>query len=163
LRQTGATAKAMLLSAAALTWQVPESECRAVDGAIRHLPSGRSLRYGDLATKASRLPIPKNVPLKAIADFRLVGRPVHRLDTPSKVNGTAVFGIDVKLKGLKFAAVANCPVVGGRLRSVNDRKAREVTGVRDVVSCDTAVAVIADHQGAAKKGLAALEVQWDEG
>ena len=163
LRQTGATAKAMLLSAAALTWHVPESECRAIDGAIRHVPSGRRLRYGDLATKASSLPIPKDVPLKAIADFRLVGRPVHRLDTPSKVNGTAVFGIDVKVKGLKFAAVANCPVIGGKFRSMNDRKARQVTGVRDVVSCDTAVAVIADHQGAAKKGLAALEVQWDEG
>ena len=163
LRQTGATAKAMLLSAAAQTWRVPESECRAIDGTIEHVSSGRRLRYGDLAAKASSLPIPKHVPLKPIADFGLVGRPVHRLDTPSKVNGTAVFGIDIKLKGLKVAAVANCPVIGGKFRSMDDRKARRVAGVRDVVSCDTAVAVIADHQGAARKGLAALEIQWDEG
>ena len=163
LRQTGATAKAMLLSAAALTWNVPERECRAVDGMIQHVPSGRSLRYGDLATQASSLPVPKDVPLKAVADFRLVGRPVHRLDTPSKANGTAVFGIDAKVQGMKFAAVANCPVIGGTFGSMDDRKARQVRGVRDVVSCDTAVAVIADHQGAARKGLAALEVRWDEG
>lgn len=163
LRQTGATAKAMLRSAAAQTWQVPEGECVAANGAIRHVPSGRQLRYGALAAKAAALPVPKDAPLKSPADFRLVGRPVHRLDTPAKVNGTAVFGIDAQVKGMKFAAVANCPVIGGRFRAMDDRKARAVNGVRAVVSSQTAVAVIADHQGAAKKGLAALEVQWDEG
>lgn len=163
LRQTGATAKAMLRSAAAQTWQVGEGECVAANGAIRHVPTGRQLRYGALAAKAATLPVPKDAPLKSPADFRLVGRPVHRLDTPSKVNGTALFGIDAQVKGMKFAAVANCPVIGGRFRSMDDRKARAVNGVRAVVSSEAAVAVIADHQGAAKKGLAALEVQWDEG
>lgn len=165
LRQTGATAKAMLLTAAAQTWQVPVAECRAENGSVRHGPSGRSLRYGQLAAKAAMLPVPgpKDAPLKDPASFRLVGTSAHRLDTPSKVNGTAVFGIDVKLKDMKVAAIANCPVIGGRFVSVDDRKAKQVAGVRRVLSCDTAVAVVADHQGAAKKGLAALDILWDDG
>lgn len=163
LRHSGATARAMLVTAAARSWRVPVSECRTERGTVVHAPTGRSETYGALATRAAMLPIPKNVALKDPAAFKLVGTPAHRLDTAAKVNGTADFGIDVKLPGMKIAAIANCPYFGGRLGKVDVSKAMAVAGVRKVVSTETAVAVVADHYGAARKGLAALEITWDAG
>src|SRR3989441_9727769 len=153
----------MLVSAAAETWQVPASACRAASGAVIHGLTGRSLSYGALVDRAAVLAVPRNVPLKDPKDFKLIGTPVKRLDTPDKVDGTAQFGIDVRLPGMKFAAVAACPVFGGKLASVDDAKAKAIAGVQQVVRLDDAVAVVADHMWAAKQGLAALEVRWDEG
>ena len=116
-----------------------------------------------LAEKAASLPVPDKVRLKPPKEFTLIGKPAKRLDTPAKVNGTAVFGIDAKVPGMKIATVAACPVFGGKLKSVDDSKAMAVNGVSQVVHLDDAVAVIAQHMGAAKKGLAALDIQWDEG
>ncbi len=163
LRQSGATARAMLVTAAARSWRVPVSECRTERGTVVHARSGRSETYGALAERAAALPVPKNVPLKDPGAFRLVGTSAPRLDTPAKVNGTADFGIDVKLPGMKVAAIANSPTFGGRLAKVDASKALAVAGVRKVISTPTAVAVVADHYGAAKKGLAALDITWDAG
>lgn len=163
LRQVGATARVMLVSAAAQTWKVAESECLAENGKVRHQPSGRTLSYGALAGTAALLPVPKEVPLKDTSQFRLVGTPAHRLDTPSKVDGSAQFGIDVKVPGMKIAAIAVCPVIGGTLGAVDDSAAKAVAGVRQVIRSGNAVAVVADHYGAARKGLLALKITWNEG
>ncbi len=163
LRQAGATARVMLVSAAAKRWNVDPASCRAQSGEVRHLPSGRRLKYGELAADAARMPVPENVTLKRPEDFRLIGTPAKRLDTPAKVNGTAVYGIDARPPGVKFATLAQSPVFGGRVKSVDDAKAKAVKGVRQIVRLDDAVAVVADHMGAAKKGLAALTIEWDAG
>jgi isoquinoline 1-oxidoreductase subunit beta len=163
LRQAGATARIMLIAAAADTWGVDASTCRAENGAVTHVPTGRKLTYGALADKAASLQPPAKVALKDPKDFKLIGTPAKRLDTPAKVNGTAVYGMDAKVPGMKFATVAACPVFGGKLKSVDDSKALAVKGVHQVVHLDDAVCVVAEHMGAAKKGLAALEIQWDDG
>jgi len=163
LRRAGATARSMLVSAAAKTWEVPPSECRAASGAVIHGATGRSLTYGALVDRAALLPVPRDVALKDPKDFMLIGTPVRRLDTPDKVDGTAQFGIDVRLPGMKVAAVAACPVFGGKLASVDDAKARAVPGVRQVVRLEDAVAVVADDTWAAKQGLVALDIRWDDG
>jgi isoquinoline 1-oxidoreductase beta subunit len=163
LRQAGATARAMLVAAAAKRWNVRPESCRAIEGAVLHAASRRRLTYGALASDAARLPVPTDVPLKDRKDFKLIGMPVKRLDTPSKVDGTAIYGIDARPPGVKFATLAQSPVFGGRLKSVNDAAALAVKGVRQVVQLDDAVAVVADHMGAAKKGLQALVIEWDEG
>ncbi len=163
LRRAGATARSLLVSAAAETWEVPPGACRAANGAVIHGPTGRSLSYGALVERAARLPVPGNVPLKDPKDFKLIGTPVRRLDTPDKVDGTTQFGIDVRLPGMKFAAVAACPVFGGKLTSVDDAKAKAIPGVQQVVRLEDAVAVIAGDTWAAKQGLAALDIRWDEG
>ncbi len=163
LRRAGATARSLLVSAAAETWEVPPGACRAANGAVIHGPTGRSLSYGALVDHAARLPVPGNVPLKDPKDFKLIGTPVRRLDTPDKVDGTTQFGIDVRLPGMKFAAVAACPVFGGKLTSVDDAKAKAIPGVQQVVRLEDAVAVIAGDTWAAKQGLAALDIRWDEG
>jgi isoquinoline 1-oxidoreductase subunit beta len=163
LRRAGATARSMLIAAAAETWQVDASTCRAEKGAVIHDATGRALDYGELIDKAARMPVPENIALKDPKDWRLIGTPAKRLDTADKVNGRAVFGIDVKIPGMKIATLAQSPVFGGRVKSVDDSKAMAVKGVRQVVRLDDAVAVVADHMGAAKKGLAALEIEWDEG
>jgi len=163
LRQAGATARSMMLAAAADTWQVDASTCRAEKGAVIHDATGRALDYGELVDKAATLPVPESVALKDPKDWRLIGTPARRLDTADKVNGRAVFGIDVTIPGMKIATLAQSPVFGGRVNSVDDSKALVVKGVRQVVRLDDAVAVVADHMGAAKKGLAALEIEWDEG
>ena len=118
-----------------------------------HGPTGRRLSYGALVDKAAALPLPRNVPLKDPKDFKLIGTPAKRLDAPDKVNGTAQFGIDVKVPGMKVATVAACPVFGGKLASVDDSKAKAIKGVLQVVRLDDAVAVVADHMWAAKQGL----------
>jgi CO/xanthine dehydrogenase Mo-binding subunit len=163
MRQAGAAARTMLISAAASTWKVAPDSCKAVNGEVVHVPSGRKLKYGALVAKAAQLPVPKDVVLKPDAAFSLIGKPLKRLDVPSKVNGSAKFGIDAQVPGMKIAAVAACPVFGGRLAAVDDSKARAVKGVRQIVRLDDAVAVIADHNGAARKGLAALVITWDDG
>jgi len=163
LRAAGAAARMLLIRAAAETWGVEANGLSAVKGEVVDGASGRKLTYGALADKAATYPVPDKIALKDPKDFRLIGTPAKRLDTPSKVNGSAKFGIDVLLPGLKFAAVAASPVFGGKLKSVDDSKAMAVKGVRQIVKLDDAVAVIADHNGAARKGLAALTIAWDEG
>jgi isoquinoline 1-oxidoreductase beta subunit len=132
---------------------------------VVHTATGRRLGYGALADKAATLTAPAadKVVLKDPRDFKLIGTPAKRLDTPDKVNGKAEFGIDVKIPGMKIATVAACPVIGGKLARLDDSKAKSVKGVRQIVRLDDAVAVVADHMGAAKKGLAALDITWDGG
>ena len=163
LRRAGATARGMLVSAAAETWQVDPSSCRAASGAVIHGPTGRSLSYGALVDRAALLPVPRDVTLKDPKEFKLIGTPARRLDTPDKVDGTAQFGIDVRLPGMRFAAVAACPVFGGKLGSLDDAKTKGIPGVQQVVRLDDAVAVVAGDTWAAKQGLAALDIRWDEG
>jgi isoquinoline 1-oxidoreductase beta subunit len=163
LRQAGATARVMLVAVAAKRWNVDPATCRAQSGAVIHSATSRRFAYGDLAADAAQVPVPENVPIKQPQDFKLIGTPAKRLDTPAKVNGTAVFGIDARPPGVKIATLAQSPVFGGRVKSVDDKAARAVKGVRQIVRLDDAVAVVADHMGAAKKGLAALVIEWDEG
>jgi isoquinoline 1-oxidoreductase beta subunit len=153
----------MLVSAAATRWNVDPASCRAQSGEVRHAPTGRRLKYGALAADAAGMPVPESVVLKRPGEFRLIGTPAKRLDTPSKVNGTAVYGIDARPPGVRIATLAQSPVFGGRVKSVDDTKAKAVKGVRQIVRLDDAVAVVADHMGAAKKGLAALVIEWDDG
>ena len=163
LRHAGATARTLLVAAAAQSWKVDENSCRAERGEVIHGPTGRRLSYGALVDKAAALPLPRKVQLKDPKDFKLIGTPAKRLDGPDKVNGAAQFGIDVKVPGMKVATVAACPVFGGKLASVDDSKAKAIKGVQQVVRLRDAVAVVADHTWAAKKGLAALDIRWDEG
>lgn len=163
LRQAGAAARMMLVSAAAQTWGVDAASCRAGDGAVVHAASGRRLRYGALAERAARIPVPSQIVLKRPEDFRRIGSAQLRLDGPGKVNGTARFGIDVAVPGMLVATVAASPVPGGRVRSVDSAAALRVKGVRQIVRLDDVVAVVAEHMGAARKGLAAASVQWNDG
>jgi isoquinoline 1-oxidoreductase subunit beta len=163
LRLAGATARMMLVSAAAQNWKVDPTACHAEKGEAIHATSGRRLKYGALVDTVAMLPIPDHVALKAPENFTLIGTSAKRLDTPDKVNGKAQFSIDVMIPGMKIATVAACPVFGGRLVGVDDSNAKRIKGVHQVVLLDNAVAVIADHMWAAKQGLAALDIQWDEG
>jgi isoquinoline 1-oxidoreductase beta subunit len=163
LRQAGATARVMLVNAAAQHWKVDPAGCHAEHGTVIHKASGRKLRYGALADAAAKLPLPDKVALKDPKDFKLIGTPHKRLDTPDKLNGKARFGIDAQVPGMKIATVAACPVFGGKVGKYDEAAAKAVRGVRQVVSIGNAVAVVADHMWAAKQGLAALNIQWDEG
>jgi isoquinoline 1-oxidoreductase subunit beta len=163
LRKASAGARAMLVEAAARRWNVDQKDCRAENGEVIHATTGRKLAYGDLVSDASRLIPPKDPPLKAPADFRTIGKPLKRLDTPDKVNGKAVYGIDALPPGVKFATAAACPVFGGKLAHVDDVKAKQIPGVRQVLAFENFVAVVGDHMWAAQQGLAALAITWDEG
>jgi len=163
LRRAGAAARTLLVAAAAQAWKVTATSCRAERGEVVHAPTGRRLGYGALVDRAATLPVPRDPPLKDAKDWTLIGTPAKRLDSPDKVNGAALFGIDVRLPGMKVATLAACPVFGGTLAGVDDAKARAVPGVQQVVRLDDAVAVVADHMWAAKQGLAALAIRWDEG
>jgi len=163
LREAGAAARTMLIEAAAKRWGVDGKSCRALEGEVIHSPTGRKLKYGELAADAATIPVPKNVALKRPEEFTLIGTPAKRLDLAGKVNGSAVYGIDVRPPGVKFATLAQSPVFGGRVKSVDDTAAKAVKGVRQIVRLDDAVAVVADHMGAAKKGLEALKIEWDGG
>jgi isoquinoline 1-oxidoreductase beta subunit len=163
LRRAGATARVLLITAAAQRWGVHASTCRGVRGTVVHAPSGRHLDYGELVDAAATLPVPTNVPLKDPKDFTLIGTPAKRLDTLGKVNGSTVFGIDVRVPGMKIATVAACPTLGGTLKSVDDTKAMAIPGVRQVVKIDDAVAVVGDNMWAAKQGMAALTITWNDG
>src|SRR5436309_5564937 len=179
LRKAGAAAREMLLDAAASTWDVDRASCRAERGAVVHASSKRRLTYGKLVAKAAQLPVPKDPPLKDPKDFRLLGTRTPRLDTPAKVDGSAVFGIDVKVPGMLIASIERCPVFGGTLKSYDATKAKAVPGVRAVVAlepspwtgttgawaagCAAGVAVVANTYWQAVTGRRALEIQWDEG
>jgi isoquinoline 1-oxidoreductase beta subunit len=163
LRTAGASARAMLVQAAAQQWQVDLASCTTANSEVVHKASGRRLSYGALALAASSEVPPRDVPLKDPGDFVLIGKPLKRLDTPDKVNGKAVYGIDAMLPDMKFATLKACPVFGGKVAKVDDSAARKVPGVQKVVVLDDLVAVVGDHMWAAKKGLDALVVDWDEG
>src|SRR6202795_4495141 len=163
LRKAGASARAMLVQAAAQQWQVEPASCTTANGEVIHRESGRKLSYGALAQGASSQSPPKDVALKDPNNFVLIGKPLKRLDTPDKANGKAVYGIDAILPGMKFATVAACPVFGGKVGKVDDTAAKKIPGVQKVVVLDDMVAVVGDHMWAAKKGLEALKIDWDEG
>src|SRR5437870_1388077 len=163
LRKAGAAARELLVAAAAQTWGVEKAECRAERGAVVHARSKRRLTYGKLVTKAATLGAPPDVPLKDPKDWKILGTRVRRLDTPPKVDGSAQFGIDVKVPGMLVAVVARSPVFGGKVARFDATKAKAVPGVRQVVQISTGVAVVADGYWPAKKGRDALEVSWDEG
>ncbi|MFQ5703739.1 MAG: molybdopterin cofactor-binding domain-containing protein [Gemmatimonadales bacterium] len=163
LRKAGATAREMLISAAADTWGVDRATLRAENGAVVHAASGRSLSYGKLADKASTLSPPDDPPLKDPKDFKIIGKPMKRLDTPLKVDGSAIYGIDVKVPGMLIAQIVHPPVFGGKAKSFDASKALAVSGVRHVVEVPTGIAIVADSFWAAKKGRDALQVTWDNG
>jgi len=163
LRVAGAAARTMLVQAAAAQWQVDPASCSAAGGMVSHPQSGRATAYGDLVDAASALPVPKDPRLKNPRDFTLIGKPLKRFDTPNKTDGKVVYGIDAMLPGMKFATLAQCPVFGGKVAHVDDSAAKAVSGVRQVVVLDDLVAVVGDHFWAAKTGLDALAVTWDEG
>ena len=177
LRKAGATARTMLVSAAAQTWGVEAAACSTQNGAVTH--ASHRLTYGALAQKAASLPVPENPPLKDPKDFRLLGKPTHRLDTPSKVNGTAQFGIDVRVPGMLVASIERAPVFGGKVKTFDATRAKALPGVRHVVQIDgtpwtgtrgawgvgneSGVAVIADTYWQAVQARQALQITWDEG
>lgn len=163
LREVGAAAREMLRTAAANRWQVPVTECEARLGAIHHKPSSWRLTYGELTHAAARLPVPKSIALKKPSEFRIIGKPVPRVDTPSKVNGTAIFGMDVRLPGMRYAAIRHSPRFGGQPVNLHAEPAMAVRGVRHVVPLDGAVAVVADDFWSAHRGLEALVVEWQGG
>jgi isoquinoline 1-oxidoreductase beta subunit len=163
LRVAGASAREMLVAAGAARWDVPASECRAEDGQVLHASSGRSLSYGSLADEAALLPPPDEPSLKDPAEFRLVGQRTRRLDSPEKVDGSAVFGLDMTVPGMLTALVARPPTFGGSVRSFDAAAALAVPGVRQVVEIPSGVVVAADGFWAAKQGRDALSVEWDAG
>jgi isoquinoline 1-oxidoreductase beta subunit len=163
LRKAGATARAILIKAAADGWQVTPESCSAADGTVVHNASGRKLRYGELVDPASKLSPPSDVPLKDPKEFVLIGKPLKRLDTPDKVNGKVIYGIDAMMPGLKFATLAQCPVFGGKVANIDSEAAVKIPGVRQIIALDDLVAVVGDHMWAAKRGLEALKITWDEG
>jgi len=163
LREAGASARSMLITAAAQTWNVPENTCTTDKGEVIHAASNRRLRYGALVDKAAVVPVPKTVSLKSPKDFKIAGKSLPRLDIPEKVNGTAGFGLDVQRPGMLIARVVRCPVFGGKVASFNADKAKALPGVRNVVKISSGIAVVADNYWAASKGVEALVVTWDEG
>ncbi|PYS93339.1 MAG: twin-arginine translocation pathway signal protein, partial [Acidobacteria bacterium] len=163
LRKAGAVARAMLIAAAAEIWNVDPPSCHARNGQVVHAASGRRLSYGRLAEKASSLTPPQSVTLKDRKDFNLIGKPTKRLDTPEKVNGTGVFGLDVTVPGMLVAVVARPPVFGGKVKSFDAGRANAVPGVRHVVEIDRGVAVVADGYWPASQGRKALETVWEDG
>jgi isoquinoline 1-oxidoreductase beta subunit len=163
LRQVGASARAMLVQAAAAQWHVDPASLRTENGEVIDDANKRRLGYGALAAAAAKLPAPQNPVLKADKDFKLIGKSVKRLDTPDKVNGRAQYGIDVRMPGLKVATLMATPVVGGKVAGVDQAAALGVPGVRQVVVLDDLVAVVGDHYWAAHQGLAALAPRWNDG
>lgn len=163
MRSAAAAARVMLIDAGARRWQVRSSTCHAENGRVIHKATKRSLGYGELASAAALLPVPRSPALKNPQQFRVVGKPVKRVDTLDKMKGLATYGIDVRPEGVRYAMVAASPVFNGKVASVDDSETLKIKGVRQVVRIDDAVAVVADHTWAARKGLNALKVTWDEG
>jgi len=164
VRKGGAAARMMLVQAAANEWKVPASECTASNSVITHKGSGRKTTYGKVAEAAARLDQPKDVPLKDPKTWKVAGKPLKRLDTAKKVNGTMMYGSDLKLPGMLNAAIKDCPVFGGKVKSFDTAQVSSMRGVKKVVQVgDTAVAVIADTWWQAKTALDALQIVWDEG
>jgi isoquinoline 1-oxidoreductase beta subunit len=163
LRKASAAGRAMLVKAAADTWKVPEGECEASKGRVKHTKSGRSLSYGKLCRKASELPIPQNPPLKKESEFVYMGKTMKRVDVPEKVDGTAVYGADVVLPGMLYASIARPPVFGAKLLSFDQKAAESVKGVQKVAQIPQGLVVCADTMAAALKGRDALRTKWDQG
>jgi isoquinoline 1-oxidoreductase subunit beta len=163
LRRSAAAAREMLIAAAAAQWGVAPASCHARQGAVLHGDTGRTLAYGPLVAAAARLPVPKDPPLKPVSAYELLGKPMARYDGPRIVDGSARYGLDIKLPGMKYAVVARCPVMGGKARSWNAAKVTGRPGVRGVVALRTGVAVLADSTYQAMTAAAALEVVWDGG
>jgi isoquinoline 1-oxidoreductase subunit beta len=163
LRKAGATGRAMMLAAAAQTWDVPEEECEALNGAVKHGKSGRTLAYGALAGKAAELPVPPEPPLKKESEFRYIGKSMPRVDIPEKVSGEGVFGLDVDLPGMLYAALARPPAYGAKPSSFDQAAAEATPGVRKVVQTPNGIAVCAETLAAAWKGREALKAQWSPG
>jgi isoquinoline 1-oxidoreductase subunit beta len=164
MRKAGAAAREMLISAAALTWNVPRSQCTAENSHIKHAASNRSLSYGELASQAATLPIPTDIPFKQSKDYKIVGQRLARLDSPAKVKGEAVFGIDFRMPGMKFALLSRCPTIGGKVSGFDDKESKKISGVSYVGKIgDSAVAVVADSVWGAMEGRRVLNVTWDDG
>jgi isoquinoline 1-oxidoreductase beta subunit len=164
MRKAGAAAREMLISAAALTWGVPRSTCTAENGGIKHAATSRRLSYGELVSKAVTLPVPTDVPLKQSKDYKIVGQRLARLDTPAKVKGEAVFGIDFRLPGMKYAVLSRCPTIGGKLAGFDDKESKKISGVSYIGKVsDFGVAVVADSVWGAMEGRRVLSSAWDDG
>src|SRR5215472_1959711 len=162
-RKAGAAAREMLIAAAAQQWNVPPAECQAAKSVVTHKPSGRSMRYGEVAEAAAKLPAPSEPKLKDPKEWTLIGTPQKRLDTTDKVTGKPLFGIDVQVPNMLYAAIVQCPVFGGSPKSYDETKIRGMSGVRRVVPLPSAVAVVADSWWQAKQAVDVLPVTWDEG
>ena len=164
MRKAGAAAREMLISAAALTWNVPRSSCTAENSHIKHAATNRNLSYGELAGKAATLPVPTDVTLKQSKDYKIVGQRLARVDSPAKVKGEAVFGLDFRIPGMKFAVLSRCPTIAGKVSSFDDKESKKITGVSYVGKIgDSAVAVVGDSVWEAMEGRRVLNVTWDDG
>ncbi|GAB3165991.1 xanthine dehydrogenase family protein molybdopterin-binding subunit [Telluribacter humicola] len=171
LRQAGAAAREMFVQAAATRWNANKADCYAKEGKIYHKPTGKSLTYGELVEDASKLVVPKDIPLKAKKDFKVLGKSLPRPEVPSKVTGQAQFGMDVEVPGMLFASIERCPAIHGKVVSIDDTNAKKVAGVKMVVKAERplpyktleSVAVLADNYWAALQGRKALKIQWDNG
>jgi isoquinoline 1-oxidoreductase beta subunit len=164
MRQAGAAAREMIIAAAAAEWNVKPAECLAAKNFVVHTNSKRQLPYSALVAKAAALPVPKDPPLKKASDYTIVGKSLPRVDTPSKVNGSAVFGIDFRLPGMKYAFLSRCPVIGGRVANFNDEESKKISGVSGTGKVgDSAVAVVADSVWSAMEGRRVLKITWDSG
>src|SRR5918992_189552 len=163
LRRAGASAREMLVAAAAARWGVAPDDCTTANGRVTHRASGRSAGYGELADAAAALPVPASPRLKDPSRFTLIGTRVPLVDTKEKVSGKAVYGTDVRVPGMLFATVVHPPVFGATVASVEDRKARAVRGVRQAVQVSQGVSVVAANTWAALKGARALNIKWDNG
>lgn len=163
LRTAGATARVMLITAAAQLWNVSTSDCIAENGFVINKINNKKLSYGELVETASKLPIPQNVELKNPKDFKIIGKSIPRVDIPEKVYGTAIFGIDVIVPEMLFATVIHCPTFGGKLKSFDDTKSKSVNGVKNIFEISDGVAVVADSTWKAFQGLEALTIDWDYG
>jgi isoquinoline 1-oxidoreductase beta subunit len=162
LRQAGAAAREMLITAAAARWKVDRGSCAASNGVIIHAPTGRRLEYGALVVDAAKLPVPNNPPLKNARDYKIVGRRTPRIDNRDIVSGRARYGIDVKIPGMLYASLERPPWLGAKPKRMQEEKARKVRGVRNVIKTSRGIAVVADNTWAAMKGRAALAVEWGE-
>ncbi len=164
MRKAGAAAREMLITAAAQSWSVPRSSCTAELSHIKHAASNRSVSYGDLVDRASKLPIPTDVPLKQSKDYKIVGQRLARVDSLAKVKGEATFGMDFRLPGMKYALLSRCPIIGGKVSNFDDKESKKISGVTYVGKIsDSAVAVVADSVWGAMEGRRVLNVTWDEG
>ncbi|MCS0462950.1 MULTISPECIES: xanthine dehydrogenase family protein molybdopterin-binding subunit [Rhizobium] len=163
LRKAGAAARMMLINAAAQSWGVNPAECVASRAIVSHQPSGRQAVFASLVDGARQQNIPQDIPLKPPREFKVIGKPLKRVDTPEKATGAAKFGIDAAVEGMRFAAVSICPTIGGTVKTVDSAAALASWGVIDVIQIDDAVAVIGTNYWAAKKGLDLLAVEWNEG
>ena len=163
LRKAGAAAREMLIEAGANEWNVDKSECAVSNGKVIHKPSGRQFTFGELTNKAASLPVPEDPPLKSPKDFKFIGKSMPGMDTRSRVNGAAKYGIDVQIPDMVYATVVRCPTFGGKVKSFNSRAAKKITGVKDIFEIEEGVAVIGTNTWAVVKGQRAADIKWNHG